>query len=240
MLVPLTRQKFEQVIPRIASAEQYKYCWGKSADFLRRLLFSVVGVLVVLVLEFVLGFVIGKGFGAILFGVGLICGLYWFWEPVFRASLRNRAYRRYPYAGFFRGRILGIFLTEELISTEENVNEIGEFVLIENRERRLNLEVGDESGFITTLQVPLRKEHKLISQGQVAEMVLLSNSPDLSDIDDVTDLYIPSRKLWVSDYPCLQRDMFVDVSRRLGGDDSGEVRRPKKKSRSPSKRRYID
>ncbi|WP_009633635.1 hypothetical protein [Synechocystis sp. PCC 7509] len=236
MLVPLTRQKFEQVIPRIASAEQYKYYWGKSADFLRRLLFSVVGVLVVLVLEFILG----RSFGAVLFCVGLVCGLYWFWEPVYRAGLRNQKYRRYPYAGFFRGRILDIFLTEELISTEENVNEVGEFVLIENRERRLNLEVGDESGFMTTVQVPLRKEHKVIAKNQTVEMVLLSNSPDLSDIDEVTDLYIPSRKLWVSDYPCLQRDMFVDVSRRLGGDDSGEVRPKKKKPRSPSKRRYID
>ena len=237
MLVPLTRQKFEQVIPRIASAEQYKYCWGKSADFLKRLLFSVVAVLVVLVLEFILG----RSFGAILFGVGLICGLYWFWEPVYRANLRNRQYRRYPYAGFFRGRILDIFLTEELISTEENVNKIGELVLIENRERRLNLEVGDETGFITTVQAPLRKEHKAIAKGQIAEMILLSNSPDLSDIDEVTDLYIPSRKLWVSDYPFLQRDMFIDVSRRLGGEENSEPRSSKKrKPRSSSKRRYID
>ncbi len=236
MLVPITRQKFEQVIPKIASAEQYKYYWGKSADFLRRLLFSVVGVLVVLVLEFLLG----RSFGAILFGVGLICGLYWFWEPVVRAGLRNREYRRYPYAGFFRGRILDIFLTEELISTEENVNQIGELVLIENRERRLNLEIGDETGFITTAQVPLRTEHKVIAKGQIAEMVLLSNSSDLSNIDEVTDLYIPSRKLWVSDYPCLRRDMFIDVSRRLGGEEDRSRLPLKKKSRSASKRRYID
>lgn len=235
MLVTLTRQKFEQVIPQIATAEQYKYYWGKSADFLKRLLFSVVGVLVVLVLEFILG----RSFGAILFGIGVICGLYWFWEPVVRASLRNLEYRRYPYAGFFRGRILDIFLTEELISTEENVNKIGELVLIENRERRLNLEVGDETGFVTTIQVPLRKEHKAIATGQVAEMVVISNSPDLSTIDRVTDLYIPSRSLWVSDYPFLRKDMFVDVSRRLGRDGGSEVRPKKKKPRSPS-RRYPD
>ncbi len=236
MLVPLTRQKFEQVIPRIASAEQYKYYWGKSADFLKRLLISVVAVLVVLLLRILLG----RSFSPILFGLGLIGGLYWFWGPVYWASLRNQKYRRYPYSGFFRGRILDIFLTEELISTEENVNQKGELVLIENRERRLNLEVGDETGFITTVQVPLRKDHKVIATGQIAEMVLLSNSPDLSDIDEVTDLYIPSRKLWVSDYPFLQRDMFVDVSRRLGGEQSGDRPIAKKKSRSSSRRRYID
>ena len=173
--------------------------------------------------------------------MGLIGGLYWFWGPVYWAGLRNQKCRRYPYSGFFRGRILDIFLTEELISTEETVNKIGELVLIENRERRLNLEVGDETGFMTTVQVPLRKDHKVIAKGQVAEMVLLSNSPDLSDIDEVTDLYIPSRKLWVSDYPFLQRDMFIDVSRRLGGEENSEPRSSKKKKpRSASKRRYID
>ena len=237
MLVPLTRQKFEQVIPRIASAEQYKYYWGKSADFLKRLLISVVAVLVVLLLRFLLG----RSFSPILFGVGLIGGLYWFWGPVYWAGLRNQKCRRYPYAGFFRGRVYDIYLTEELISTEENVNKIGELVLIENRERRLNLEISDETGFITTVQAPLRKEHKVIAKGQIAEMILLSNSPDLSDIDEVTDLYIPSRKLWVSDYPFLQRDMFIDVSRRLGGEDDSEPRSSKKKKpRSASKRRYID
>ena len=51
MLVTLTRQKFEQVIPRIATADQYKYYWGKSADFLKRLLISVVAVLAVLLLR---------------------------------------------------------------------------------------------------------------------------------------------------------------------------------------------
>ncbi len=236
MLVSLTRQKFEQVIPRIATADQYKYYWGKSADFLKRLLISVVAVLVVLLLRVVLG----RGSSTVLFGLGLIGGLYWFWGPVYWASLRNQKYRRYPYSGFFRGRILDIFLTEELISTEETVNNIGELVLIENRERRLNLEIGDETGFITNVQVPLRKEHKVIAKGQIAEMVLLSNSPDLNDIDEVTDLYIPSRSLWVSDYPLLRRDMFIDVSRRLGGEESGGIRPPKKKSRSSSKRRYID
>lgn len=236
MLVPLTRQKFEQVIPRIASAPQYKYYWGKSADFLKRLLISVVAVLAVLLLRVVLG----EGFGTLLFGLGLIGGLYWFWAPVLSASLRNQEYRRYPYSGFFRGRVLDIYLTEELISTEETVNNQGDLVIVENRERRLNLEVGDETGFVTEIQVPLRKEHKAIAPNQIAEMVVLSNQPDLSNIVKVTDVYIPTKNLWVSDYPYLQRDMFIDVSRRLGRDrDDSDRRPPRKKSRSSS-RRYPD
>jgi len=48
-------------------------------------------------------------------------------------------------SGFFRGRVLDVFITEELIG-EETVNNKGDLVIVENRERRLNLEVGDETG----------------------------------------------------------------------------------------------
>ena len=66
--------------------------------------------------------------------------------------------------------------------------------------------VGDDL-FVTTIQVPLRKEHKAIAIGQVAEMVLLSNSPDLSNIDRVTDLYLP---------PGISDDC-IEVAQRLDG-----------------------
>lgn len=211
MLVPLTRQKFEQLIPRIATGAQYRYCWGKSPDFLKRLLISVVAVLVV----WLLGLVLGEGFGTLLFSVGLLAGFYWLWGPVLWASLRNGEYRRYQYSGFFRGRVLDVFVTEELIGKEETVNNKGELVIVENRERRLNLEVGDETGFATQVQVPLRRTHQVVAPGQVAEMLVLSNRGDLNSIAKLTDIYIPSQNLWVSDYPFLRRDVFAEVSRRI-------------------------
>ena len=42
MLVPITRQKFEQLVPLVATASQYNYYWGKFPDILQRLLISVV------------------------------------------------------------------------------------------------------------------------------------------------------------------------------------------------------
>ncbi len=211
MLVPLTRQKFEVLVPRIATAAQYRYCWGKSSDFLRRLLISVIGVVVV----WLLALVLDDGYNILVFSLGLIGALYWLWGPVLWASLRNAEYRRYKYSGFFRGRVLDVFITEELIGKEETVNNKGELVILENRERRLNLEVGDETGFTAQLQVPLRRTHQAIAPNQIAEMVVLSNQSDLGRIAKVTDIYIPSRKLWMSDYPYLRRDLFADVSRRL-------------------------
>jgi len=226
MLVPLTRQKFEELIPRVATGAQYRYCWGKFADFVKRLLISVVAVVVV----WLLALVLGDELNILLFSLGLIGGLYWLWGPILWAGLRNRAYRRYQYSGFFRGRVLDVFLTEELIGKEETVNNKGELVIVENRERRLNLEVEDETGFTTQLQAPLRRIHQIIAPGQVAEMVVLSNRGDLSRITQVTDIYIPSHNLWVSDYPYLQRDVFIDVSRRIR-DDQEEKPRSRRVSR---------
>ena len=233
MLVPLTRQKFEQLIPRIATGTQYRYYWGKFSDCLNRLLISVVAVVVVLLL----GLVLGESFGTLLFSLGLVAGLYWLWGPILWASLRNGKYRRYKYSGFFRGRVLDVFITEELIGKEETVNNKGDLVIVENRERRLNLEVGDETGFTSQLQVPLRRTHQVVAPGQVAEMVVLSNREDLSRIAKETDIYIPSQNLWVSDYPFLQRDVFVEVARRIRDDyRSDSVSQPEPRSRRASKK----
>ena len=229
MLVPLTRQKFEELIPRIATAAQYQYYWGKLPDFLKRLSISVVAVVV----DWVISLILGDELNGLLFCIGLFGFFYWLWAPVLWASLRNREYRLYPYSGFFRGQVLDVFITEELVGKEETVNQKGELVILENRERRLNLEIGDETGFTTELQVPLRRTHQLIANGQVAEMLLLSNQSDLSRIARVTDVYIPDRNLWVSDYPYLRRDVLIEVSRQLRDD---RERTPRSR-RSSKKRR---
>jgi hypothetical protein len=46
-------------------------------------------------------------------------------------------------------------------------------------------------------------------------MIVMSNRPDLSIIEEFSDVYIPSHDLWVNDYPYLRRDFFNEVSRRL-------------------------
>jgi len=228
MLIPLTRQKFEQLIPILATGPQYAYYWGKFPVFLRRLLISVVALCIVV---FILGkFILGEGL--LTFFLGVIAGLYWLWAPVYWASLRNIACRKLPYSGFWRGEVIDLFITEELIGEEQTVDNRGQLVIIENRERRLNIEVGDETGFTTQLQVPLKRTHKAIAPGQMAEMVVMSNRPDLSSLNKVSDIYIPSQNLWVSDYPFLRKDALADVSRQLEyGDDSEYPRKRSPKSR---------
>ncbi|MBD2438370.1 phosphate ABC transporter permease [Nostoc sp. FACHB-110] len=226
MLVPLTRQKFEQIIPLIATGQQYKYYWGKFSNFLQRLLVSVVSVVVILLTKALFGL----EFGPILFFLGVIGALFWLWFPVFQASIRNAKCRRYKYSGFFRGRILDWWITDQLMGKQETVNSKGELVIVENREKRINLEVGDDTGFSVELDAPLRPFHKAIARGQIAEMIVMSNRPDLSTIEDFSDVYIPSRDLWVNDYPYLRRDFFGEVSRRLREDQQDRPRRRRRKT----------
>lgn len=216
MLVPLTRKAFEQVIPIIATGQQYKYYWGKPSDCLRRVLFSLTGVVGVTVLHFAIVRLFFEDAATnISFILGFIVGLYWLWSPIYFATRRNWEARRYKYSGFWQGEVFDVFFTEELVGTEETVNKRGDLVVVENRERCLNLEVGDETGFSTKLQVPVQRDHRGIRPGDVAEMVVMSNRRDLSLISKVSDIYLPDYDLWVADYPTVQRQAFEEVSQRL-------------------------
>ncbi len=220
MLVPLTRTTFETLIPSVATGAQYAHAAGKVRDFLRRLLISVVGIVILLLIGTLLGL---EDVGVVRLLLGIAAGLYWLWGPVFWASIKNFKYRRFAYTGLWRGEVWDVYTTEELVGQEETVNNRGELVIVDNRERRLNLEVGDESGFSTVLQVPLKKEHQAIARGDRAEMVVLSARPDLSRITATTDIYIPDCNVWVSDYPFLQREAFIEVSRRLEESDRDDA-----------------
>jgi hypothetical protein len=211
MLIPLTREKFDELVPKVATADQYRFCWGKPTAFLQRLLISGIGLAIV----FFLRTLLGEYYNPFSFIAAVIIGLYWFWAPVYIASIRNRTFRRNSYCGFWRGRVLDTYTTDAVVSAEETVNRLGELVIVEDREKQLNVEIGDESGFSTRLKVPLKKEHRLIRPGDYAEMLVMSNREDLSRINAISDIYIPDAKLWISDYPFIRKDIFVEVRRQV-------------------------
>ncbi|WP_377479244.1 MAG: phosphate ABC transporter permease [Microcoleus anatoxicus] len=211
MLIPLTRETFQELIPAVATGAQYKYFWGKPPDFLRRMLISaVIVVLLVVIYNFA-----GSDVGPLVLITGLIAGLYWLWGPIFWASLKNAECRKYKYCGFWQGRVLDIYITDEVTSQEETVNQKGQLVIVDNLEPRINLEVGDKTGFTTTLRAPLQKNHQGIAPGQAALMLIMSNQEDLGRIAKVSDIYIPSRDVWVSDYPYLRKDVFIEMSEQI-------------------------
>jgi len=59
--------------------------------------------------------------------------------------------------------------------------------------------------------------------------VVLSHRGDLGRITQTTDVYIPDHNLWVSNYPYLNREAFIEVGRRLQPQlevDAEEMPRP--------------
>ncbi|MBF2027174.1 MAG: phosphate ABC transporter permease [Oscillatoriales cyanobacterium C42_A2020_001] len=238
MLIPLTRKTFEELVPAVATGAQYAHCWGKLSELLRRVLISVVGMFVVILLK---ALFFREGFDEFLLVGGIVVGLYWLWGPVLTASLQNIECRRYGYCGFWQGKVLDVYISEELIGTEETVNNRGDLVIVENRERCLNLEVGDELGFLTCLRVPLKRSHRAIDIGDTAELLVFSNRADLGRISKTSDIYLSDHNLWVSDYPFVRRDAFVEVSRRINRqlevEPAAEPERPKRKRTPKSQRR---
>ena len=211
MLVSLTRSTLEEIIPLIATGNQYAHYWGSISNFLKQLLISVVSLLLILLL----GALIGQRVGGIKTILAIVAGLYWLWGPVYWASVRNASYRRFPYSGFFRGKVIDVFITDELVREQQGVNKRGELVVVENRERMINLEIGDSTGFRVIVQAPLRRIHKVINPGAIAELIVLSKQPNLSKIAKFTDVHLPQYNLWVGEYPYLRRDIFLQISQEI-------------------------
>ncbi len=211
MLIPLTRESFEQIVPLIATWQQYLYYWGKVNDFLRRSLISFVIIIILLII----GSFLGKSGEQLILLLQIIGGLYWFWSPIYWASIRNINCRRFAYSGFLRCKILDVFITEELVREVERINQKGQLVIVENREKRINLEIADKTGFKADIQAPLSRLHKVIKAGEMAELIVLSNQPDLGSIKQITDAYLPRYNLWIGDYPYLKRDYFLSLREDL-------------------------
>ncbi|AUC62146.1 hypothetical protein AA637_13760 [Cyanobacterium sp. HL-69] len=211
MLIPLRKEALDDMIPAIATGTQYAYYWANLSTLLKNLFISLIGVLIFLLL----GAVFGEGFEGISLILIVTVGLYWLWGPVYWASVRNGKYRRYQYVGFWRGRVLDVYVSEEVVNESSALDKLGKVIIVENLQKKINVEIGDKSGFRTTISSPLQRIHKVINRGQAVEGLLLSNDPDFMRISKVTDIYIPRHKLWVGEYPYLRRDIFLDVRKQL-------------------------
>jgi hypothetical protein len=125
---------------------------------------------------------------------------------------------------------LDVYITEKVVREDQQADRFGRLEIIENFEKRINIEVGDREGFRVTVQAPVKRLYKPIAPGQVAELLVLSKQPELERIDKITDLYLPQFDLWVGDYPYLRRDLFKDISAKLGQNrQDAPTRRPNRR-----------
>jgi hypothetical protein len=211
MLIPLKQEAINDLIPAIATGSQYSHYWANLSTLLKNLFISLVGVL----FFWLLGSFFGRAGDNLSLIFRVTAGLYWLWSPIYWASIRNSKFRRYRYISFWRGKVLDVYFTEELINEESAIDKLGRAIIVENRRQLFNIEIGDKTGFRATITTPRQRIHKVVNRGQAVEGLLLSNDPDFMKIGQITDVYIPRHKLWLGDYPYIRRDIFLDLRLQL-------------------------
>jgi hypothetical protein len=212
MLIPLRPGELERLIPAVATGPQFNACSREPRKLLQRVLISVIGgVLTLLVSQ---TFLFSSKLGPVMLVVGFVFLLYLLWGPILEAGQRNATLRRYPAAALFEGRVANRFTREVVESRREQANRDGRLELVENRRTWLCLELEDEEGYLGQLRFPLEKRHEAIRPGMVVRTLVLSERKDFSRIGATTDGWLPQIQEWVGEYPYLLRPAFEELCLR--------------------------
>lgn len=215
MLIPLKPGELLRLIPAVATGPQFTACSGDPRKLLQRVLISVIGGVIALLISQTLLF--RSQAGPVFLVVGFVFLLYVLWGPILEAGRRNSVLRRYPAAAIFEGVVADQFRREVVENRREQANRQGRLELVENRRTWLCLELEDEDGYLGQIRFPLEKKHEQIRRGMVIRCLVLSERKDFSRIGALSDGWLPQVKQWVGEYPYLLRPAFEELClRRLG------------------------
>ena len=211
MLIPVTSSELARLIPAVATGPQFNACSGDPRKLLQRLLISLIGGVLLLLVSQTLAF--NSRFSSLWLVAGVVTILYILWGPILEAGRRNATLRRYPAAAIFDGRVADLYTKEVVEDRREQTDRSGRLELVENKRTWLCLELEDEEGYLGQLRFPLdEKKHQVIRRGMVVRCLVLSERPDFSRIGAISDGWLPQVKLWVGDYPYLLRPAFEELS----------------------------
>lgn len=209
MLIPLRPGELPRLIPAVATGPQFNACTGNPRMVLQRVLISVIGAVIALLISQTLLF--SSQFGPVFLVVGVVFALYLLWGPILEAGQKNATLRRYPAAALFEGEIANLYTREIVEERREQANNDGRLELVENRRTWLTLELEDEEGYLGKVRFPFEKKHQQIRAGMVVRVLVLSERKDFSRIGAISDAWLPQLKLWVGEYPFLLRPAFEEL-----------------------------
>ena len=209
MLLPLRPGELPRLIPAVATGPQFNACTGNPRKVLQRVLISVIGAVIALLISQTLLF--SSQFGPVFLVVGFVFALYLLWGPILEAGQKNSTLRRYPAAALFEGQIADLYTREIVEERREQANNDGRLELVENRRTWLTLELEDEEGYLGKVRFPFEKKHQQIRAGMVVRVLVLSERKDFAQVGAISDAWLPQLKLWVGEYPFLLRPAFEEL-----------------------------
>ncbi len=210
MLIILRQGELLKLIPAVATGNQFKYALGSPRKILQRIMISsICGVITLLISQ---GQVASQFYSFWLI-IGVIFLLYILWGPILEASKKNAKLRKFNYSAIFDGYISDIYTEERIENRLEQANKQGQLEFIENRRTWINCELEDEDGYLSDLSFPMSKEHQNLRKGLRVICLVLSNNKDFNGSITLTDAWIPSRKIWIGEYPYLLRPAFEEICR---------------------------
>jgi hypothetical protein len=212
MLLPVTSSELNRLIPAVATGPQFNACSGDPRKLLQRLLVSVIGGVLLLLVSQTLAF--NSRYSSVWLIAGVITVLYILWGPIVEAGQRNATLRRYPSAAIFEGWVSDLFTREVVEERREQADRSGRLELVENRRTWLCLELEDEDGVLGQVRFQFEKPHQRIRRGMAVRCLVLSDRRDFGRIGALSDAWLPQLKLWVGEYPYLLRPAFEELCLR--------------------------
>ena len=208
MLIPLRQNELDKLIPSVATSNQFTSALGNPRKILQRIIISSIGGVITLLIS---QSQVTSQFYSIWLILGVVFLLYLLWGPILEASRKNAKLKKYSFAAIFDAEIIDIYTQERVEERQEQANKMGQLELVENRRRWLVLEIGDEDGYLSKIEFPLESKHQTISQGSLIRGLIFSNNKDFSNILNISDAWLPGKRLWVGEYPFLLKPAFEEL-----------------------------
>ncbi|MFS8859607.1 hypothetical protein [Synechococcus sp. H60.4] len=214
MLLELTPEECESVIPLVPTRLQYAAYWSDALNSVGRIITAILVGVALLVLSRAFGE--GSFLGAVSFLAGFLSLLYPFlWGPLYTISRRQLAFREIPYGGLFFGQVLSTRRYEVVVEEREKVGEDGQLYIEEVRERQFEMEIGDETGVLYRVRARDDPRYRRIVKKQSVLALVKAYSRDLRRRPTLSEVYVVKLGEWVGDVSYLDREAFLELADEL-------------------------
>ena len=204
----LTNGEVQKCLPIAATSNQYGYFWGTTDAAVQRVAISLLGVVLCSTInDFEIGTALQVPFAT-----------FFLWAPVALAARRNAAARAGEFVGLWRAEVKDIEVVEVLENTFDTARRkkssrgnrrkaTSEMLLIDF--------IDPISSFEVSFRIPNERRYDDVQIGDACELLVSSDDDLFRNFVAIREAYVPELDVWVGEYPFLDRNGFVLVSKRV-------------------------